>query len=917
MAAKATAQASGTPAARSDGQDADRRPDRRLFLIDGPSLVYRAFYALPESIATSTGEPTNAIFGFASMLVKIVTEYGVQPTVVAWDAGTSGRTELFADYKSTRRSRPDLLKLQWPAMEPLVQAFGYRNVKLDGYEADDVIASLADRARAAGLPVMIVTGDRDVFQLIDADGLVRVMATSRGITDTKIYDHQAVLDRYGIPPELIPDFYGLKGDTSDNIPGVPGIGDKTASELIQSYGSLEGVLGHIREIGGAKRKQNLIDHGENARVSKRLATVQRDLDVGLDLNEEVAREPDRSRLREVFRQHELRDPLRRLEEALGEDEIAAGAAVPTAEVRLRARVRSGATPVDIAEFGTGEALCIVVRAIEPPEGALFAEGSPWRFALASASGPGDAAAGVGEATGAGASQGAAAKGNSDPVEVLAGDCAGPEEIVAACAGRPVVAHDAKALRVVPDLLVHDTLLGAYLLEPARRGYPFAELCEERGLLCDAEDPVAADAVLLGALASWQREQIAERGLDRIMAEIELPLVPVLRALELIGVRLNLDRLAEITGRVREEILESEQEIFALAGEEFLIASPQQLGEILFEKLGLSRKRRGKIGYSTDARVLQAIRSEHTIIPRIERWRELSTLIKTYLDVLPEQADGESQRIHTTFLQAVAQTGRLSSTNPNMQNVPIRTELGREIRGCFEAAPGGVLISADYSQIELRVLAHAADDSALKEIFRRGDDVHTATASQVFQVAPQDIDPGMRSKSKMINYGIVYGLSDYGLADRLNIPREEAKAFIDAYLSRFPQVAAFIEHTIDAAKEEGHVTTLWGRRRQIPELRARNYQVRTLGERLAVNTVIQGTAADIIKLAMVRCHATLAGEGLHTRLILTIHDELLFEGPPDETDAARVLIEREMCGVWDQEPAMAVDIGVGSNWLEAK
>jgi DNA polymerase-1 len=892
MAAKATAQASGSPVAGSGVGGAERR----LFLIDGPSLVYRAFYALPESIATSTGEPTNAIFGFASMLVKIVTEYGVQPTVVAWDAGTSGRTEVFADYKATRRSRPDLLKMQWPAMEPLVEAFGYRNVRLEGYEADDVIASLADRARAAGLPSMIVTGDRDVFQLIDPDGLVQVMATSRGITDTKIYDHQAVVDRYGIPPELIPDFYGLKGDTSDNIPGVPGIGDKTASELIQTYGSLEGVLGHIREVGGAKRKQNLLDHGENARISKRLATVQRDLDVTIDLGEEVAREPDRSRLREFFRQYELRDPLRRLEEALGEDDLLAAPSTPTAEVRLRVRVRSG-VPADIAEFGTGDALCVVVRATETPEGALFAEGSPWRFAVAPAS-----------------SDSGGAK--PDPVDVLAGDCAGPEEIVAACAGRPVIAHDAKALRVVPDLLVHDTLLGAYLLEPARRGYPFSELCEERGLLCDADDPVAADAALLGALAAWQREQISERGLDRIMADIELPLVPVLRELELIGVRLNLDRLAEITGRVREEILELEQEIFALAGEEFLIASPAQLGEILFEKLSLSRKRRGKTGYSTDARVLQAIRSEHTIVPRIERWRELSTLIKTYLDVLPEQAD-EQSRIHTTFLQAVAQTGRLSSTNPNMQNVPIRTELGREIRGCFEAAPEHVLISADYSQIELRVLAHAADDSALKEIFRRGDDVHTATASQVFQVAPEDIDPGMRSKSKMINYGIVYGLSDYGLADRLNIPREEAKAFIEAYLNRFPHVAAFIEHTIEQAKEDGHVTTLWGRRRQIPELRARNYQVRTLGERLAVNTVIQGTAADIIKLAMVRCHAALLTEGLDTRLILTIHDELLFEGPPVEADAARALIEREMCGVWDAEPAMAVDIGVGANWLEAK
>lgn len=859
---------------------------KRVFLIDGPSLVYRAFFALPESIATSRGVPTNAIFGFASMLVKIVTDYGVRPTLVAWDAGNSGRTELYPEYKARRRSRPDLLKQQWPAMEPLVEAFGYRNIKVEGFEADDVIASLAERALRADppVPVMIVTGDRDVFQLIDGDGVVKVMATSRGITDTKIYDRQAVIDRYGIAPELIPDFYGLKGDTSDNIPGIPGIGDKTASELIQAYGSLEEVLSHVDDISGPKRKQSLLEHADDARVSKQLATIQREVAVDLDIAAEAARDPNRSRIRDVFREYELRDPLRRLEEALGDPELAAPA--PAAEVTLGGRVRAG-TPSEIAQLdGDAAELCVVARALEAPEGALFAQGAPWRFAVAVAP------------------------------DVLAGDCEGPEEVVAACAERAVVAHDAKALGLVAPGLSHDTLLGAYLLDPARRGYPFAELCEERGLASDIEDPLAADAVLLGALAAWQRAQISELGLEAVMREIELPLVPVLREMELLGVRLNLERLAEITERVRAEIAALEQDIYALAEEEFLIASPQQLGEVLFGKLGLSTKRRGKTGYSTDARVLQAIRDEHEIVPRIERWRELSTLIKTYLDVLPELAD-ERSRIHTTFLQAVAQTGRLSSTNPNLQNVPVRTPLGREIRGCFEAAEGDVLISVDYSQIELRVLAHAADEPVLREIFERGEDVHTATASQVFGVQAKDIDPGMRSKAKMINYGIVYGLSDYGLADRLNIPREEAKAFIDAYLERFARVAAFITDTIERAKEEGHVQTLWGRRRQIPELRARNYQLRTLGERLAVNTVIQGTAADIIKLAMVRCHAALAREGMRTRLILTIHDELLFEGPPEEADAARELIEREMCGVWDRDPPLAVDVGVGPNWLEAK
>src|SRR6266566_1094227 len=354
---------------------------RRLFLIDGPSLVYRAFFALPESIATSTGMPTNAIFGFASMLVKIVTEYGVAPTVVAWDAGNSGRTELFADYKSQRRSRPDLLKQQWPAMEPLVEAFGYRNVRVEGYEADDVIGSIADRALRCDppVPVMIVTGDRDVFQLIDSDGLVKVMATSRGITDTKIYDRQAVLDRYGIPPELIPDFYGLKGDTSDNIPGIPGIGDKTASELIQSFGSLEGVLSNVDQVSGPKRKQALLDHAQDAVISKQLATAQREVEVDFDIAAEAVVQPDRSRIREVFREYELRDPLRRLEEALGDPELAAPAA--PAEQTLAARVRSGAL-TDIATLGEpDDELCIAVRAPDVPEGALFAQDVPWRFGV--------------------------------------------------------------------------------------------------------------------------------------------------------------------------------------------------------------------------------------------------------------------------------------------------------------------------------------------------------------------------------------------------------------------------------------------------------------------------------------------------------------------------------------------------------
>jgi DNA polymerase-1 len=847
-----------------------------LFLIDGNSLVYRAFFALPEAIATSAGEPTNAIFGFASMLVKLITEHGVTPTVVAWDAGSSGRNELYSEYKAGRQSRPDLLREQWPAFDPLVAAFGYANARLEGFEADDVIATLAESARAAGIPVTIVTGDRDAFQLVDEAGLVSVMATARGITETKLYDREAVIERYGIAPEMIPDFYGLKGDTSDNIPGVPGIGEKTAAELLQKFGSLENVLERVDEVSGEKRRANLIAHREDAIVSKQLATMRRDLPLELDLAAIQAGELDMGTLREVFRRYELRDPLRRLEEAIG----AIGAGPVAAEpAPLKARQ---VTIAQLAAVGEGE-LAIALRAPEVPEGALFGDAASWTFGVATDG------------------------------ELLGGEVAEPAVLVGLLATHPIVVHDAKALGSVPPLLAHDTMLAAYLLDPARRGYPFAELCEDRGLAA-APAGAPADAHLVRALSELQRAELGERGLEALLHDVELPLVGVLREMEVAGLALDVPRLGEVGTRVNEEITALEQAIFAAAGEEFLIGSPQQLGAILFEKLGLSRKRRGKTGFSTDARVLAAIRSEHEIVPMIERWRELSTLLKTYLEPLPSQVDAAS-RLHTTFLQAVASTGRLSSTNPNLQNIPIRTPLGREIRACFVAAPGSVLVCADYSQIELRVLAQMADEPVLKEIFRNGEDVHTATACQVFQVEPEEIDAGMRSKAKMINYGIAYGLTDYGLADRLQIPREEAAAFIATYFERFPAVREFIERTIAAAIEQGYVTTLLGRRRPIPELRARNRQQHALGERLAVNTVIQGTAADIIKVAMVRGHAALSG--LRSRLILQIHDELMVEAPPEEVDEVRALLSAEMVGAWDLDPPLGVDIGVGENWLAAK
>ncbi|HEX5763549.1 MAG TPA: DNA polymerase I [Solirubrobacterales bacterium] len=876
-------------------------PDRgELFLIDGNSLAYRAFFALPESIGTSDGRPTNAIYGLASMLVKIIVEHRPAGVVVAWDAGMSGREKTYDLYKAHRPSRPDLLAEQWPNLMPLVDAFGYTNVKVAGYEADDVIGTLARRAQEQGIPVMVVSGDRDVYQLV-SDG-IRVMTTSRGVTDTKIYDRDGVVERYGVPPELVTDLIGLKGDTSDNIPGVPGIGDKTAAQLLQRFGSLEEVLANVEEISGVKRKQNLVEHAEDAQVSKQLATLDCEVETGIDLDEVMAAEADRGALREFMREFELRAVMERLEEGLPEGEAVPGRSV---ETELAVEALEG-SPADIGPGPVSVAIA----------------GERWA---------------------------------ADDGERVVTGTGTLEELAAGLAGKPLVAHDAKSLgggrhgllaaaarQGAAVELEHDTVLGAYLLEPQRRTYDLVELAADAGIgLAESAAAKAAaeqgdgdgqlalgdevearlepaeEAKLVAALAEAQRPRLEELGLTPLLRDVELPLVHVLAALEREGLKLDAERLAEVGAGFGERIASLEKEIFELAEEEFTIGSPQQVGRVLFEKLGLTRKRRGKTGFSTDARVLAQIRDEHPIVEKIESWRELSKLKSTYLDTLPDLIDPQTGRVHTTFNQASTTTGRLSSTNPNLQNIPIRTEIGRPVRACFVAAEGAQLLSADYSQVELRVLAHVADEQVLKDVFEAGEDVHAATAAEVFEIDRADVDVGQRSKAKMVNFGIVYGLTGFGLADRLNIPRKEGEEFVARYLERFPAVRAFREQTIERAQEEGFVTTLMGRRRPIPELRSANPNTRRLGERLAVNTVIQGTAADIIKVAMVRCHSALRDSGIETRLVLQIHDELLFEGPPQEMEEATTLVRREMCRAYSLDPPLEVDVGVGADWLDAK
>jgi DNA polymerase I len=867
----------------------DENGAREVFLIDGNSLAYRAFFALPESIATADGRPTNAIYGFASMMAKILIDHSPKAVIVAWDRGWSGRETVYAEYKSQRKSRPDLLKEQWPALAPLAEAFGFRNVDVEGYEADDVIATLARRASDAGIPVMIVSGDRDVYQLV-RDG-VRVMTTSRGVTDTKVYDHDGVIERYGVPPQLVTDFIGLKGDTSDNIPGVPGIGDKTAAQLLQQFGDLEGVLGSVDEISGAKRKQNLVEHADDARVSKQLATMVEDVEVPLDVTDQLRSTPDRSRLRDAANEFELRAVIQRLDDEW--DEVVPGRMV---EETIEVEAQEGA-PAELAEGPIAVAIA----------------GGRWAA--------------------------------SDGTRVVAGDAADLTALAADLRERPLIAHDIKALGGHgPDSLLaaarpqgldlaHDTMVAAYLIDPARRTYELHELAADAGLAAapagaeegqlslEAEEGEAAgdpavDARLAGELAERQRERLAEFGVERLLNEVEMPLIETLAQMERVGLMLDTERLAQIGAGMEEQIAELEREIYDLAGHEFTIGSPQQLGTVFFDELGLTKKRRGKTGFSTDARVLGQLRDEHPIVEKVERWRELTKLKSTYLDSLPELVD-DASRIHTTFNQVTAATGRLSSTNPNLQNIPIRSEVGRPVRACFVAAPGNRLLSCDYNQVELRVLAHVAGEGVLREIFASGADVHTETAAGIIGADPDAITPGERSKAKMVNYGIAYGLSAYGLADRLNIERDEAGTYIERYFERFPAVKRFIDETIAEAEGRGYVTTLMGRRRNIPELRSGNRQRRLLGERLAVNTVIQGTAADIIKLAMVRCHRALAEAALETELVLQIHDELLFEGPEAEIEAAGEIVGAEMIAAFDLDPPLAIEIGVGPDWLAAK
>jgi DNA polymerase-1 len=849
-----------------------------LMLIDGNSLAYRAFFALPETIATAAGAPTNALYGLAAMIIKVLIDERPDRVIVCWDPpGPVFRHEAYPEYKAGRAKTPDLLREQKPHFRPLMEAFGFTNVESPGFEADDVIGTLAAQAGGQGEPVLILTSDRDALQLVDDH--VSVLATGRGVTDTVRYTPERVVERYGVRPSQMPEFRGLVGDSSDNLPGVRGIGEKGAAQLIQKYGTVDEVLAHAADQT-PKRREALEADADNARLSRDLAIIQRETPLDLDLAAvpPLIFDADRlAALRAAFTGWEFESLGRRLTELAGPEAVDAEPAPGRDALEI--------TECALDELGlrvagiTHLAVAIVAGqwAVAAPGPIVF--GGPW-----------------------------------DDVDAPG--------LAAGLARASVSCHDAKGLpAAVADAgfcAGDDTMVAAYLLEPRRRGYLLDELAGEAGVEVDADEDHAAAGIAARTLglAAWQRGRLADEGLDELYRTVELPLVGVLAEMERVGIRLDVARLGEIAGRVRDRVDELRDQIWELAGEEFVIDSPKQLGHVLFEVLGLPTSRRGKTGYSTDRQVLRQLESQHPIVPLIGQYRELTKLDSTYLSALPELID-PGGRVHTTFNQTVAETGRLSSTNPNLQNIPVRTAIGREIRDAFVADDGSVLISCDYSQVELRILAHCSGEPTLASAFRRGEDVHRATAAEVFGIAPEDVDRATRDRAKAVNFGIVYGISDFGLSEQLGISRQDAHTYIQAYLARYPRVQEFIQSTIAAATRDGYVTTLLGRRRPIPELGAATHHVRQLGERLAVNTVIQGSAADIIKVAMVRTRDALRSAGLETRIVLQIHDELLLEAPDEERPTATDIARREMVGAYPLDPPLAVDADAGTTWLEAK
>jgi DNA polymerase-1 len=891
---------------------AERGP---LFLLDGNNIAYRAFFALPQDISTSDGLPTNALYGFCAMVIKILADYHPGAVIVAWDSPQKTfRHGEFEDYKAQRKPMPDLLSQQWPYLPQVSEAFGFVNLSVPGFEADDILATLARQAEAEGRETFIVTGDRDALQL--AGRHVSIMANTRGVTEVKIYDPAAVEERFGVPPRLIPDLIGLKGDTSDNIPGIPGIGEKTAAQLLQQFGDLDGVLSHIDQVAGPKRQELLRENQELALLSRRLARLDRDAPIDMHTAELLPHQLQREKLEELYERLQFHTLL---------DRVAALQPVPASAPTERVGAPLPAARAWPADETAARGLFDWSRPVGAAAGSATQSGD--------GGGAGDDAVWLAQAP---------ADGGDDygrfVVARVGEDQLGSPTLAGLLESSGAVCHDLKsspALHRVVRRAAHDTYVAAYLLAPGKRGYRLVDLAQEAGIAlpeCGPSEPAAAgatttaetagpaggaEAALALPVAARQEQALREQGMWELFQEIELPLTRVLIEMQSAGIYLDCYRLGEITGKIEDQMDGLEALIHELAGETFNLSSPQQLGRVLFEGLGLPHQRKTKTGYSTDAKTLESLRSHHPIVEHLITHRELSKLMSTYLLSLPQAVDPDSGRLHTTFHQTVAATGRLSSSDPNLQNIPVRRDLGAQIRQCFSAEPGNLLVVADYSQIELHVMAHLSGEPALLEALARGEDIHCRTAAEVFGMPADQVDTVHRRYAKAVNFGIMYGISAFGLSQNLGIEREEAAAYIQRYFERLPRVRAFIEATIATARIQGYATTVFGRRRPIPELASGNFQERSLGERLAVNSVIQGSAADMIKVAMIRCQDRLSRDFPGSRLVLQVHDELVFEAAEADAYAVRDAMVKEMVGAYPMEPPLRVDAGVGPDWLAAK
>lgn len=875
---------------------------KKIVVIDGNSLMHRAYHAVPPTMNAPDGTPTNAAFGFMSMFIKLYETMHPDAIVCAFDAGRPAfRMEALVQYKATRPSMDDELKVQFPVVESLLESMNVPVVRVKGWEGDDVLGTIAARDEALGYETYLVTGDKDAYQLVS--DLTKVVTTKKGISDVVVYGPAEVEERYGVTPEQFPDFLGLKGDSSDNIPGVPGIGDKGAAKLLQNFGSIDGIYENLDKLKG-KQLQNITENKEAAYTSRRVATIVRDLDFELDIEGASFPSFDEGAVVEAFHALRFNAHLAKvLALAGGDADLAAPSKLDLPDLEpLRG---------EDADRALGEAIeCGVMVGVEfyaPAQESLF-ESSVSLFV-----------------------------GTDEDVLVFEGDealqafarivregsfCA----IDAKRALQRVYPADSSEkafveLSEVAKARFFDIGLAAYLLNSNVSKYEYEPLCDVYlGAVLpepQSEEACAAAHAFIGRRLSESLRAALEK--DESIAcytEIDLPLVATLAGVERVGAMLDADALASMGAETSAEIAGIKAEIISLAGEEFNVDSPKQLGRILFEVLGLPAGKKNQRGYSTDAKTLKGLEDKHPIASKVLRYRELAKMQSTYIDALPSMRAGDG-RVHTSFNQTVTTTGRLSSSNPNLQNIPVRTEFGRRIRECFvPLREGDVFVSADYSQIELRLLAHLSGDESLIDSFCGGADFHAATAARVFGIPVEEVTPELRSRAKAVNFGIVYGQQAFGLASSLGIGYKEAQEMIDRYFEVHPRVREYLDETVANAKETGYAVTMFGRKRHIPELRASNAMQRGFGERTAMNHPMQGSAADIIKLAMNEVARRLETDGFSAQLMLQVHDELDFSVPREELEAISAMVEEVMSGVVELKVPLLVDVQSGANWAQA-